>query len=490
MKDVIVIGGGVGGLSTAIYLRRAGFNVTVFEKNAEPGGKLSRLVSNGHTFDLGPTVLTMPFVLGDVFARCGERMEDHISLTRVEPTCRYNWSDGTRFDAWSDQERLLLESEHLFPEDVVALRRFFTDAETVYEATKEVFLFSPFKGTRELFSLRNSRLLPLLGKMGFTSSVYDSLRKRFSSEKLIQLFSRFATYNGSSPWSAPATLNVIPHVEFAYGAWYPAGGMWTVVEALVELADSLGVKILCNAEVESVTRSQKKIEGVVVNGDTVPADIVVSNADALWTWRHLLGPAGLPVPRHLSRAERSCSGFLILAEVEGTHQHLRHHNIFFSDAYEDEFTDIFNRKVLPGQMTVYVSVASRTDPSLAPSGSENWYILVNAPAGGDSFGLDVHAREYAEAVFDRLRWFGTAPVVSKQTLLTPYDIAERYNSVDGAIYGNSSNSIFSAFLRPANKVKGLENFFLASGSAHPGGGIPLVLLSGKITAGMITEQFG
>ena len=462
--------------------------MTVFEKNQEPGGKLAQLRSNGHTFDLGPTVLTMPFVLSDIFEACGQRLEDHLSLLPIEPTCRYNWSDGTRFDAWSDVDRILEEAHELFPDDISALRRFFVDAETVYEATKDVFLFSPFKGTRELFSLRNSRLLPLLGKLGFTSSMYDSLRKRFSSEKLIQLFARFATYNGSSPWSAPATLNVIPHVEFAYGAWYPEGGMWRVTEVLTDLAESLGVKLHCNAPVEELGIEGKKVTGVTVNGEFTKADLVVSNVDALWTWRQLLGPAGLKIPRSLAKAERSCSGFLILAEVEGSHSQLRHHNVFFNDNYESEFADIFDRKQLPEEMTIYLSVSSKSDPSLSAPGEENWYILINAPSGGESFGQPQILERYSETVFERLRWFGTSPNVKRQRLMTPFDIAERYNSVQGAIYGSSSNSMFSAFVRPTNRVNQLENFYLAGGSAHPGGGVPLVILSGKITAGMIVDM--
>lgn len=490
MKDVVIVGGGIGGLTAGIRLGLAGYNVRILEKNPEVGGKLSRLVEGGHTFDLGPTVLTMPFVLENLFAACGRRLEDRLELMSVDPACRYNWADGTRFDAYGDRNRLLDEVERCFPEDVRAVARFLDDSETVYEATKDVFLFNPFRGIRELFSLRNSRLLPLLGSLGFTSTMHDSLKKRFKSDKLVQLFSRFATYNGSSPYSAPATLNVIPHVEFGYGAWYPRGGMYAIVEALAELAEQVGVRIETGVEVEGAEIDDGAIRRIKANGDTIKCDVLISNVDALWTWQTLLAPNGISVPRTLEKAERSCSGFLITAGVRGEHPQLLHHNVFFGDAYREEFADIFDRKRLPENMTIYLSVASRTDPALAPAGEENWYILVNAPSGGDSFGNDEACAEYADAIMERLAWFGVAPDVQTVHRMTPYEIAVRYNSPGGAIYGSSSNSILSAFLRPENRVKKVENMFLVGGSTHPGGGVPLVMLSGTITAGMIVEQFG
>lgn len=487
-QNATIIGAGIGGLSAAIYLRRAGYEVTIYEKNPEPGGKLSRLVDEGCTFDLGPTVLTMPFVLEDLFRAGGARLKDYLRLLPVEPTCRYNWSDGTRFDAYSDREQLLEEVERLFPADSSALRDFLNDSARMYEATKDVFLFNPFRGLAELVSPRNARLLPLLREIGFTSTMSDSLRKRFSSEKLVQLFSRFATYNGSSPYSAPATLNVISHVEFGYGAWYPEGGMYKITESLVALARSNGVRIQTDAKVQGVEMDGKRARAVVVNGTSQPCDVVISNVDALWTYNQLLAPGGLRTPRSLTKAERSCSGFLILAVVEGEHSYLKHHNIFFGDNYPKEFDTIFTRKLLPEGMTIYVSISSKSDPTLAMPGRENWYILVNAPSGGPTFGDYAAYEAFADAVFARLRFFGVAPRVLKRSLMTPFDIEKRYNSLDGAIYGSSSNAMLSAFLRPPNKIKGADNIYLVGGSAHPGGGVPLVILSGKIVGEMVGRR--
>ncbi|MGE3800055.1 MAG: phytoene desaturase family protein [Candidatus Kapaibacterium sp.] len=486
--QVQIIGAGLGGLSAAIHLQLKGYDVTIFEKNAEPGGKLSRRHDAGHYFDLGPTVLTMPFVLKELFKAAGERLEDHLTLHPVEPTCRYYWSDGTTFDAWGEREKLLEEVARCFPEDVNEFKRFLDDIARLYEATKDVFLFSPFRGIRELFSLRNARLAPMLGSLGFTQTVHQSLERRFHSPKLIQFLDRFATYNGSSPYSAPATLNVIPHVELAFGAWYPEGGMYRIVEVLTSLAESLGVKVHLSSEVEGVGCDGKRITSLTVNGVEESSDIVISNVDALRTWQYLLGPAGLSIPTRLEREERSCSGFLMLAGVEKVGERESHHSIFFSDHYRREFDDLFEKRAFPEEMTIYRSISSHSDQSLAPDGEENWYLLVNAPSRPELFADSGRVEEYGEMVWRRLEKFGQSSTLRSLSVMTPLDIEDRYASVDGAIYGSASNSIFSAFMRQGNRVKGVENLFMVGGSVHPGGGIPLVLLSGKIVAEVVASS--
>ncbi len=485
MKRIGIIGAGVGGLATAIYLRAGGCNVTVFEKNEGVGGKLSRLRADGFTFDLGPTVLTMPFVLRSLFEHCGRRMEDYLRIDPVEPTCRYHWSDGATFDAFSRGERLSAELRRAFPGDADAAERFLDDIAQLYEATRDVFLFNSFAGAREFLRPANARLLPMLPRLGVGTTVHRSLSRRFQSARLVQFFSRFATYNGSSPYQAPATLNVIPHVELAYRAWYPRGGMAAVVDALARLAGELGVEIHTGAQVRAVHRAGRSVTELEVNNTAYAFDAVVSNVDALWTYRNLLVPAGVPMPRSVARAERSCSGYLMLLGVRGTHPQLEHHNIFFSDDYPDEFTDIFQRRRLPGAMTIYLSIASRADSSLAPDGCECWYVLMNAPASGIDHRDPEAAAGFERAVLARLASFGLAPEILWRGGLRPADIETRYNSADGAIYGASSNSPFAAFLRPKNRAPYLRNFYFAGGSTHPGGGVPLVILSGSIVARMI-----
>ena len=488
MQSIGIIGGGVGGLVTAIDLRRAGRGATIFERHAAIGGKLGRFERDGFRFDVGPTVLTMPFLLRELFESCDRSLDDYLTLRRVEPTCRYHWSDGTRFDAHSDRDRLDSELERLFPDDRESFFVFLDEMAELYEATKEIFLFNPFGGLVELFKPRSLSLLRLLPRLGIATTVNASLRRRFRSPKLVQLLGRFATYNGSSPYRASATLNIIPHVELGLGAWYPDGGMGSIASALERLALELGVDLRTGAAVERLERSGDGVGAVIAGGERHRVDAVVSNVDVLWTYRHLLEPIGIGTPRTVSEAERSCSGFLMLASVRGEHPELAHHNIFFSDDYPEEFCDIFEMKRLPRGMTIYISIASRSDRTLAPEGCEGWYILVNAPSSG----MEHHDREaqrlYAESVWSRLRAFGIEPEIIAQSRLTPLDIERRDNSVGGAIYGASSNSPVSAFLRPRNRAPRPRNFYFCGGSAHPGGGVPLALLSGRITARLIRHD--
>lgn len=490
MPPITLLGAGVAGIAAAIWLRRLGLPVVMFEKNMTIGGKLSRLEQQGFVFDLGPTVLTLPAVLQELFLAHDVPLERYVDLKRVDPTCRYHWSDQTVFDAYSDPSSMAEELKRVFPEDRDALHAFLEDNARLYEDTKHIFLFGEFEGFKELVNLRNIQLLPALLRSRLTTTMHASLVRRFRSPKLIQLLDRFATYNGSSPYRAPALLNVISHVELGLGTWYPIGGMSRIADALEQLARAVGVEIHCSTPVESVQRVGRRLTAVRAGGRDYPVESVISNADVLWTYRNLLEPAGIRTPWAIANAERSCSGFLMLAAVRGEHPSLAHHNIFFSDDYPDEFRDIFERKQLPRQMTIYVSIASKTDPSLAPPGCECWYILMNAPACGLDH-QDPDAQDaFAASVWKRLEQFGLQPDVVWQSQLTPHDFQHRYNGADGALYGASSNSMFSAFLRPRNKAAGLSNLYFAGGSTHPGGGVPLALLSGRITADRIRRDLG
>ena len=325
--------------------------------------------------------------------------------------------------------------------------------------------------------------------------MYRSLSSRFRNPKLIQLLCRFATYNGSSPYTAPATLNVIAHVELTMGAWYPVGGMQALADAVADLAASIGVRIETGAEVTGVERdpARGRVTGLVVNGARESVDIVISNVDALQTWNALLEPAGIPAPRRLRSEVRSCSGFLVTGSVSkrpiaaGESDRTRaHHSIYFVDDYRTEFRDIFEREVFPDPMTIYRSIPSVSDPSLSIGDREAWYLLVNVPQGR----TPEHPERYAGSVLDRLRRFESVPEMEDMEWLGPDDFEQRYGSVGGAIYGASSNSIFSAFLRHGNRHRALENFYFVGGSVHPGGGLPLVALSGRIVSSMIIDRYG
>ena len=489
-KRVVIAGGGVGGLAAAIRLQSMGFGVVLLEKNHVLGGKLASRITSGGYVDLGPTLLTMIPVFEDLFAAVDENIHHHLDLHPIDPSCRYRWSDGTEFNTWSERSALLAETEQVFPDDVAALQRFLEDVERLYEATRAIFLERPFRGLRELFTLENLKLGPLIGSLGFTSTMARTLERRFRNPKLIQLLGRFATYNGSSPYKAPATLNLIAHVELSMGAFYPSGGMTALAGALEKVARSTGVEIHTGCAVESVRldAAGRTVTSVEAEGEGWGCDYFISNVDALWTWRHLLEPAGSKMPARLERAERSCSGFLVTGTIPRptAAQKEAHHQIYFSDHYREEFRDIFERGIPSGEMTIYRSIPSVTDPSLAESSGRGCYLLVNVPQGEKM----ERPEEYLDRILTRLQSFGVSDPMSDVEIMTPSIIEERYGSVGGAIYGNSSNSIFSAFLRPTNAIPGVSNAYMVGGSVHPGGGLPLVALSGKIVAEEIAAEAG
>jgi phytoene desaturase len=301
-----------------------------------------------------------------------------------------------------------------------------------------------------------------------------------------QLFNRFATYNGSSPFQTPATFALIPYVEFGLGAWYARGGMYEIPRALERLAIELGVKIFTSAEVEKIVVENKTAVGIKVNGESIGADFVVANSDAIETYRSLL-----PVKKFQNR-EPSCSGFVLLLGTRKKFDRLAHHNIFFSDDYRAEFDALFKEKIPAPAPTVYICATSRTDSTQAPAGHENLFVLVNAPYTNEKTDWEREKQNYRDLIIKKLeRDFGLEGLqdsIDFEQIITPADFEQKYRANRGSIYGISSNGVFSAFLRVPNRSREIANLYFAGGATHPGGGIPLVLLSGKMAAEMIEKE--
>ncbi len=482
MKNIIIIGAGLGGLSAACRLAKAGFSVTVLEKNANVGGKVNFVESGGYKFDTGASLLTMRHVLEDLFEFCGKRVEDYLQIVPLEPICRYFWSDGARFDASQNIEKTESEIAKLEPSDVENFRKYLADSKQKYEIAERTFLA---KSLNDLPKLLRAKYLPDLLKISTLKTLDKHNASYFKSPKLQQLFNRFATYNGSSPYQTPATFALIPFVEFGLGAWYVRGGMYEIPRALEKLATELGVKIFTESEVEKIIIEDKKAVGVKVGGEVTGADFVISNADAVETYRNLL-----PVKKYQNR-EPSCSGFVLLLGTRKKFPNLAHHNIFFSDNYKAEFDAIFKEKIPAPQPTIYICATSRTDESQAPENHENLFVLVNAPYTNDKTDWQTEAKSYRDLIIKKLESFGLEDLESSidfEQIITPEDFEIKYRANRGSIYGISSNGIFSAFLRVPNRSWEIENLYFVGGATHPGGGIPLVLLSGKMTSEMIKSK--
>ena len=490
-SNVGVIGGGIGGLVAAVHLAHAGYHVELFEQCDRVGGKCNVNVFDGCTFETGPTLVTMPFVLDDVFEHVGRRREDYINLRPVDPACQYRWSDGSKLDMPFALEDVINAIDAFSPGEGKGARQYLEHAREVFELTKDIFIFSPFDGLREFMKLKNVSMLPKLPRLRFASSLHRHNSSYFRDPRLRQLFDRFATYNGSNPYKAPATLMVIPWVEIGFGAWYPEGGMYAIVDGLARLAAELGVVIHTNSRVTSIDISHKRVRGLqIATGQNYTCHHVVSNADVYVTQKHLLGMS-VPEPSDLS-----CSGFVMQVCVEKKELGLAHHNILFADKYEQEFRAIERGMHQDPQSTIYISRSVVADASLAAEGSENWFILVNAPANGVSSTLNGSEQsawqgqheKLADQTFKRLATFGLHPTVRSYNIRTPDTMATEWSSFRGALYGASSNSPLSAFLRPRQKSRDVGNLWYVGGSAHPGGGIPLVATSGMIAARLIEQS--
>lgn len=474
-----VIGAGLGGLVISCLLAQKGHDVTVLEKNDVPGGKINEIRARGFRFDTGPSLLTMPVVLEKLFEFCDRSLSDYLQIETVDPICRYFYPNGIEFDCYRDSGINIAQIQQFAPGDVQAYRQFQKYAKRLYNHTKEAFLFNPLYGLPDLDALQLTDFF----KIDAFKTVSGRIDRMFESKELRKFFKRFTTYNGSSPYRAPATLNVIPHVELAMGGYYINGGMYSLVRALSRLAEELGVQIRYNTGVSRIGLSGSRVSGVIDNAGTHhPADLVVSNADATETYLQLLSGDHLSSwkQQRVKQLEPSCSGYVLLLGTDKQYNALSHHNIFFSDNYRREFQQIFQERVMPEDPTIYIANTSIANPGHAPDGGSNLFVLVNAPYLSNQYNWDEQEGAYRKKLITKLQERGLTDIgdhIVFSRSITPRDFRRRYRSNRGSIYGTSSNSKWSAFMRPRNKCRSIEGLYLVGGSTHPGGGIPLVTLS-------------
>jgi phytoene desaturase len=490
MNRIVVIGAGLGGLSAACRLAKVGFDVTIVEKNETLGGKVNCFESDGFKFDTGASLVTMKHVFEDLFDFCGYPLDGFLKFERLDPICRYFWSDGTRFDASENKEETARRISAIDPRDADGFRRFLDDSREKYEVAERTFLKHNLNDLPGLFNYSN---FGDLWKISALRSLDSHVGRYFRSAKMRQLFNRFATYNGSSPYKVPATFSLIPYVEFGLGAWYPKGGIYEIPRAIEKLADRLGVKVRTNAEVGSIVVDNGKARGVkLAGGETIDADFIVANSDAIDTYRKLVSSRDFPASK-LDRIEPSCSGFVLLLGTNREFPQLSHHNIFFSDDYRAEFDSLFERLRPADTPTIYVCATSRTDPTQAPPGCENLFVLVNVPYTSEHTDWTTESDAYRDLIVKKLESFGLEGLedsIVVEQRITPEDFESRYRANRGSIYGVSSNGIFSAFVRPRNKSRDIEGLYFAGGTTHPGGGMPLVLISGRMAAELVIRDSG
>ncbi len=488
-KKVAVIGGGLGGLSAAVRLANRGFDVELFERNDRLGGKMNRFEDQGFQFDTGPSLLTMPFVVDDLFQFIGKKREDYLTFEPIDPVCRYFWEDGASLDTSTETDRMRPEIAKLSPKDAEQYEAFMNYGKRIYDLTADIFLYSAIHEPNKVINWKNFMTLFRAYQIDPMRTAHQGVSRFFKHPRIIQLFDRYATYNGSNPYQAPATLNIIPYVEYGLGSFYIKGGMFQLVTVLEKLACENGVNISTSAHVERILQQNKQVIGVQVNGEKISADYVISNADVVVAYNELID--GFEKKRKkLNRFEPSLSGLVFLWGVKGEYDQLAHHNIIFPNDYAPEFESIFKEKQAPDDPTIYIAISSKTDKAHAPKGHENWFVLLNMPYLAEGQQWDDIVNRMRNFVLDKLKSNGldVTDKVETEKVFTPQDFYDYYRSNRGSIYGIASNNKTTAFRRPANRSREIKGLYFVGGSTHPGGGVPLVMLSGKLSADLILEK--
>ena len=487
MTKVIVIGSGIGGLAVALRLRKKGHEVLVFEANSYPGGKLHAMHLGEFRFDLGPSLFTLPNLVDELFELFGKNPEDHFNYKRKEILCNYFWEDGTRFTAAADMEQFAREAAEEFSENEVAIRSYLRRNERKYGLTAPLFLEKSLHKWNSYFSYKTITALLNINILQVFKTLNQVNKEQFRREKLVQLFNRYATYNGSSPYKTPGIMSMIPHLEMFLGTYFPKGGMHEITKSLFQLALDEGVQFHFDQKVDEILIEQGKAIGVSVAGKHYNSDIVISNMDVYPTYKNLMPEQ--KAPGKVLAQERSTSALIFYWGISRTFDELDLHNIFFSEEYEEEFRHLFELKTLHEDPTIYVNITSKDNPSDAPENSENWFVMINAPGdhGQNWIELKAKARKHILSKLNRILNVDLEQYIQVEHTLDPTGIEFATSSYRGALYGAASNSRYSAFLRHPNFSRNISHLYFCGGSVHPGGGIPLCLNSARIVANLIPQ---
>jgi phytoene desaturase len=481
-----IIGAGIGGLATAVRLTSRGQEVVVFEANAYAGGKLSEFTlttpeGRAYRFDAGPSLFTMPQYVEALFEAARVPIAGAFAYEKQEVVCQYFWDDQTQVTAWADPEKLAHELEQKLQVPQKTARKIFENAKVKYEAAGSIFLENSLHKAKTWLSWKVLKSVFLMPQFDIFRSMHGThAALTGNNEKLTQFLDRFATYNGSNPYRASGMLSVIPHFEHGIGCFYPEGGMYEITKSVYDLAVKKGVTFHFNQKVQEIIVENKTAVGLKTpDGKTHRFDRVVSNMDVYFTYNALMPQVKRP-EKTLSQ-ERSTSGLIFYWGVKKAFPELHLHNIFFSSDYREEF-DALNRGEICDDPTVYVNISSKLTPTDAPDHCENWFVLINAPYNKGQNWDELVTRTRANVLkkLSKCLKINLEDYLEVEEVLDPISIETKTASFAGSLYGTSSNSLMSAFMRHPNFSSEVKNLYFVGGSVHPGGGIPLALLSAQI----------
>lgn len=485
----LVIGAGIGGIATAARLAQEGYDVTVLEKNHQPGGRTGQLVQDGHRFDTGPTLFLMPEVFAETYEALGERMEDHLDLIRVDPTYRVHFTDGLELTLTGDVLKMQDQLEAIEPGSFGGYLRYLNEGHRHYRLSLSHFVGRNFRSLLEYFSLSN---LPLLFKLKALVKHYDNIGNYFKDSHLKAAFTFQNMYLGLSPYDAPATYSLLQYTELADGVWFPRGGLYRVIESLVDIARRKGARFMFNAPVCRIETEDGRASGVQLeDGRRLQADLVIANADVPYVYDELLQDKR--ESEKLADKKYTCSAITFYWGVDRSYPELFPHNVFLSTEYRASFDRIFEDYSLPDDPSFYVHAPARIDAEAAPSGQDTLMVLVptghlHAGTPQDWEQLKDRARE---AVLEGLAKVGITDLrdhIKFEASYTPLEWRDKYNLAKGSAFGLSHNFTQVGYLRPQNKHRTLNNLYFVGASTHPGTGLPIVLLSARLTTERILED--
>ena len=483
----IVVGSGIAGIASSIRLAKKGYHVKVFEANSFPGGKINSFQKSGYRFDGGPSLFTMPQFIDELFELCGENPKDHFLYIKKKIACNYFWEDGIKLVAYGNKEDFLNEVEKKLGVSKKKLKKYFNRSQKKFDLTAPLFLQKSLHKLDTFLSKETIDAIISIGKYDIFKTLHEVNEKMLEEPHLIQFFDRFATYNGSNPYQTSGMMSLINHLEQHYGTFLPVKGMISITRSLVKLAKRQGVEFVYDSPVSQIIIENKKVKGVESKGVFYNSDIVFSNMDINPTYKFLI--PNEPKPKKILEAEPSSSAVIFYWGISREFKELDLHNIFFSDNYLHEFESIFNNNTVTKDPTLYINITSKDIPEDAPKNSENWFVMINTPVdNGQDWDLIVNdIRENVKKKISRILGVDIGKYIETEEVLTPKIIQNKTQSHLGALYGPSSNNRLSAFFRHPNFSRKIENLYFCGGSVHPGGGIPLCLLSAKITSDFVKK---
>jgi len=486
-KHIVIIGSGVAGLAAAVRLGASGHKVTVVEANNYVGGKLTAQQIGRYRFDMGPSVFTLPHLIEEL-TKISKQTDIKFEYLSLDKICNYFYEDGTTLTAYTNKEKFATEVQNKLGETKESVYEQLKYSATAYDLIGELFMEQSLHKLSNFLNLKTAKAVLNIGKLQMSKTMNEANQARFKNPKTIQLFNRFATYNGSNPYQAPALINIISHLEHNIGAFAPKGGMHDITMHLYNLSLKLGVTYKMNTRVEQVKIENDVAKGVITNDGEISADIIVSDVDIKYLYTKLVDKKYYR--KKILEQEKSLSALIFYWGIKKEFKELGLHNILFSENPNEEFKCVFGEKKPYHDPSTYINITSKVTPTDAPEGCENWFVMINVPHNTSEEPIKYvqEMRKNIIAKINRVLKTDIEQYIEVEDVLDPYLIQQRTSSVGGSLYGNSSNNKYAAFLRHANNSSQIKNMYFCGGSVHPGGGIPLGLLSAKIVSEMIAEK--